>query len=882
VKTRRAYRTLLKLLPARLREKHRADMEELFLDRLAAARARSRAAACAAWLHAALDILTVAAREPLRTWRRRALVGPPTPRRPLMLGSDLRYAFRAMARQKSAAALVVLMLALGIAANVAVFSLVNGLFLRPFPFPEPERLVYVNETAPRWNLDVVGVNYPDFHAWRVGAKLFEGIALYDTVSLNVSDARGAERLTGASVTHDFDDVLRLRPVVGRFFTPEEDRPKGPPVVVLAYGLWMERFGGRPDAVGQTIRLDGVPRTIIGVLPPEGAFPDEVRFWVPLAGDPNQEGQSYGFAAIGRLKPRVSLDDAGRDLMRAHQPIFETRDKEKIVTPFVRDLRAEFVRDFSTAASTLFVAVLLLLAVACANVASVMLAHAIARRREMGIRLAVGATRMRLLRQLLVENLLLAIAGGIAGVVLGQAAVRLLVASLPDTLPRWAGVGLDARVLGFAIVASTATVFLFGWAPALHAVRGDLRGAMNNAANAQTGSPAGRLTLRGLVGAEFALAAVLIICSGLLARAYDRVRQVDPGFRADGVLAFRVALPEATYKDNAARLAFWDRLLERMRAVPGVESAGLITCPPLSCHWGTFFEAEGQTRGPNDPNPVVLYRFASDSYLQTVGLRMKQGRFLEPRDGRNGAPPVIVINERFAETFFPGVADPIGRRVRSGGREGPWRTVVGVVRDIKHYGLDRPMRPGVYRPLPENPNANLAVVLHADGNPDTLVAPVRAALAEVDSELPMYAVRSMHEEVQRSLAIRSTVAWMLAVFAGLGLVLALSGTYGVTSYLVSQRTRELGIRVALGAGRSAIVRTVLRGSLVVAAAGVVIGVGASVGLMRLLSELLFGVNPNDVLILTAAGGVLFGSAAIANWWPARRAARVDPVLLLRQD
>jgi predicted permease len=685
------------------------------------------------------------------------------------------------------------------------------------------------------------------------------------------------------VTHDLDDVLRIRPVIGRFFTPDEDRPKGPPVIVLGHALWQERFGGRPDVLGQTIRLDGVQRTIVGVAPPEARFPGAVRFWIPFAGDPNQEGTSYGPAiAIGRLKPGVTLDDAGRDLTRAHQPVWDIRDKERIVSPFVRDLRTEVVRDFTTAASTLFVAVLLLLAVACANVASVMLAHAIARRREMGIRLAVGATRMRLLRQLLVENLLLAAGGGVAGVMLGQAAVRLLVASLPDTLPPWAHVGLDARVLGFAVLVSTAAVFLFGWAPALHAVRGDLRGAMNNAANAQTGSPAGRFTLRGLVCAEFALAAVLMICSGLLARAYDRVRHVDPGFRSDGVLAFRVALPEAAYKDDAARLAFWDRLLARMRVVAGVDAAALITCPPLSCHWGRFFEAEGQTRRPNDPNPVVLDRFASDTYLQTMGLRIKQGRFLEPRDGRHEAPPVIVINERFAETFFPGVADPVGRRVRSGGREGTWRTVVGVVRDIKHYGLDRPMRPGVYRPLPENPNATLGVVLHTTGSADALVGPVRAALAELDPELPLYEVRTMSEAVQRSLAVRSTVAWMLAVFAAMGLVLALSGTYGVTSYLVSQRTRELGIRVALGAGRSAIVGTVLRGSLVVATVGVVLGVGASMGLMRLLADLLFGVDPNDLVILAAASGLLFASAAVANWWPARRAAHVDPVLLLRQD
>ena len=799
-----------------------------------------------------------------------------------MLGSDLRYALRALARRKAAAGLVVSLLALGIAANVAVFSLINGLFLRPFPFRAPDRLVYINETAPQWNLDVVGINYPDFHQWRDGARLFEALALYDVTRVNVSDGRGVERLTGLSVTHDFDDVLGIRPVIGRFFTPDEDRPNGPPVVVIGYGLWRERFGGAPDVLGRTLRMNGKPHEIIGVLPREGEFPGEVRFWIPVGGDPAQTYQSYGWLGIGRLQPAVTIADAEADLVRAHATIFDSRDRERIVTPFVRDLRTEFVRDFKTSASAVFVAVVLLLAVACANVASVMLAHAIARRREMGVRLALGATRVRLLRQLLGENLLLAAMGGVAGVAIGQAALRLIVAAIPENIPRWAQFGLDGRVIGFAVLASTAAVFLFGWAPALHAVRGDLRGAINGAAQAPHGSHRGRLTLHALLGAEFALAALLIVFGGLVARAYDRVRQVDPGFRAEGLLAVHLALPEASYGDDAARLAFWDRLLGRLHALPGVTGAGLITCPPLNCHWGVFFEVEGAPpKRPGDPTPIVLQRFASHTYRDAIGMQLVRGRFLEERDGRPGAPPAIVVNQQFVDTLFASDPDPVGRRVRLGD-DAPWLTIVGVVKDVKHYGLDQPMRPGVYRPLPANPVSNLAVLLRTGGEPTSLTASLRAAVSELDPELPLYDVRTMEEALRRSLRIRALVAWMLGVFAALGFVLAVSGTYGVTTYLVTQRTREIGIRVALGAGRAAIASAVVKGSLAVAALGVLTGVAASLGLTRLLADLLFGVEPTDLSVLGAAAAVLLGSAALANWRPARRAARVDPVSLLRAD
>jgi predicted permease len=405
----RAYRLLLALGPRRLKTRHAEEMEGLFLSILADARAKGRVAALRVWGRAACDVLYESSRQ--RLTRRPSTPGIPQERRTVMLGTDLKYTFRWLNRQRFSTALVVGMLALGIAANVVVFGLVNGLFLRPFPLPNPDRLVYINETAPRWNLEVVGVNFPDFHAWRQGVQLLEGVALYDDDSFNLTDGSSAERIEGAVVTHEFAAVLGVQPILGRMFTADEDRPKSEPVVVLGEALWRERFGASPDILSRTLKLNGVAHTVVGVMPSTARFPGNFRLWVPMRADPNQEFQSYGASGLGRLKAGVTVESAEKDLLRAHQPIWDKRDKEHTVYPFARPLREVFVRDFRDQAKSLLAAVAILLVVACANVASVMLARALARRREMGIRLAVGASRTRLARQLFVENLVLATLGG---------------------------------------------------------------------------------------------------------------------------------------------------------------------------------------------------------------------------------------------------------------------------------------------------------------------------------------------------------------------------------------------------------------------------------------------------------------------------------------
>ena len=860
-------------------------MEALFRQQLGEARARGRAAAALVWLHAVRDVLNAHPTEWRRRWRQRGRVGVPAERRSIMLGSDIRYAWRALSHQKLGSGIVVAMLALGIGANVAVFALINGLFLKPLPFPEPERLAYINETAPKWNLEMTGITYADFALWQTAQQAFEAIATFNRRSFNVATDNGADRVDGLSVSADFARVLGIEPVLGRMFTAEEDKPNGPNVALIGTALWHERFGGRSDVLGQTIRLNSRQFTIIGVLPSSAEFPGGVRLWTPQQGDPNSIN-NYSFEGAGRLKPGFNLAQGAADLMRAHQSTYETRDKEKNVSPLVRDLRAHLTGDYDTIVSTLGAAVSLLLIVACANVAAVMLARALIRRREMGIRVAVGASRTRLLRQLLVENLILSAAGAVLGLVVGSWAIQLLIESLPDQAPRWASFALDTTTVVFTVGACIVTAVLFGWAPALHAMNADLRSTVAADSGGSTPAIRGRRTLRALVIAEFALASLMCVCGGLLVRAYDRVRNVDPGFDPNGVMSFTVSMPGVTYTDNKARLSFIERLESRLRELPGVTHAGAISCAPISnCHWGVFYYAEGApARGPNDPNPIILNRLAGAGYFQAMGLRLKRGRFFTDQDGREGAPDqpsTIIVNEAFARTLWPDGKDPIGQRVR-GGEKAPWLTVVGVTADVKHYGLERDVRPGVYLPLPRIPQSTMGFAVKTSGGAAALIPTVRAVVAEMDPELPIYNARAMEERIALSLTLRAAYSWMLGVFAMVALLLALGGSYGVTSYLVSQRTRELGIRVALGAQRGDISRTVLKGSLGMVAAGVTIGIAGAVGAGRFLSSLLFGVAPYDALILTIAAVALFSTGLLANWLPARRAARVDPMVSLRAD
>lgn len=505
---RRLYRLLLRLLPGDLYRAHGEEMAELFEGELAAARARGRGAALLTSLIAVWDLIRGAPREHLR--RRRHCRPREHPMQAVF--GDLRFALRTFSRQKGATAVILLTLTLAVAANGAVFTLLDGLFFRPFPFPSPERLVHLNERAPRWNLEYVGINYPDFHVWRQHTTSFEAMALVQPTNVNISDGVTAERVRGAFVTHDFAATLGVRPVLGRTFTAEEDRPNPPDVVVIGYGLWQTRFGGARDVIGRSFRVNSEPHEIIGVLPPQATFPGEVALWLPAGGDLAQTWQSYSWDGVARLKPGVTLAQAERDLLQAHAAIFAERDTGRVVTPFVIPLRDRFVADFRVMGGALGAAVVLVLLVACANVASAMLARAVFRQREMGIRMAIGASGQRLTRQLLTESLVLAAIAGLAGTVVGVWGVRALVASAEGVLPLWVRLGGTVRAALFGVSVVLGTAVLFGLFPSLQARRVDLRSALSSGART-SGSVPQRRMLDALVIVEVMLAAVLLVAGG---------------------------------------------------------------------------------------------------------------------------------------------------------------------------------------------------------------------------------------------------------------------------------------------------------------------------------------------------------------------------------
>ena len=886
---RTAYRLLLRLLPRELRERHGAEMEALFLETLAHERPHGLHARAAAWAGGAWDVVRRAPAEHARQWRRDSAARADfTSDGAIMsaLAHDLRFALRAFARQPGATALVVLTLGLGVAANTAVFTLLNGLFLRPFAFPQPERLVYLNEMAPRWNLEFVGIHYPDFALWRKEAgRTFEGMALYSDASFNLSDGTTAERVPGAFVTHDFAAVLGIRPLLGRTFTADEDRPDGPQVAVIGHALWQSRFASAPDVIGKTLRIGGRPRTVVGVMPREAEFPGGVQLWLPMAEDPNAGCCSYSFAGVGRLRPGVTVEQARAELFRVHEAIWQQRDKERVVSPRVMPLRERFVADYRVIAGALATGVALVMLIACANVASVMLARAVFRQREIAVRMALGASAGRVARQLLTESLVLAAMAGAAGTLLGYWSVHLLLQAVPDQFPGWARFDPDARTALFSVAVIVVAAVLFGYVPALHARRQQVRDALASAGTRSASpSTAQRRLLDAFVIAEIALASVLLVGGGLLARAYQRAQDVDPGFRAESTLVFRVSLPQVRYPNGQAQLAFYDELMARLRALPGVRAVGAVTCPPLGCHQGNFLEGEGQPKF----EPVVLTRQATPTYLEAMGIPLVHGRGFTDADGRPNQPRGVIVNESFARGMWPGVADPTGRRVRWTG-DSAWMTVVGVTKDVKHYGLDVPMRPGIYlptaiewtRPGPGRVGS-LAIVLHTAGDPAALLAPARDVVRRLDPELPLYQTQTMREAIDRSLALRRTFAWMLGAFAGIALALAVGGIYAMLSYVVGRRTHEIGIRMALGAQRAQVLRLVTRQGLALVALGLLLGLPASFAATRALSSLLLDVSPRDPLTFAAVAAVLALTGGLAALVPARRASSVDPMKVMRAE
>ena len=792
---------------------------------------------------------------------------------------DLKVAFRMIRMNPAFSAAVIGMLALGVAGNAAIFSIFNGLFLRPMPFADPSRLVDLNETAPKWNLKYVGVSNRDYADWQKGNRTFDGMAFLAGGGANLTTANGAaQRIRTNDVTFNLLDVLGLKPVLGRNFIPEEDRPGGAHVILLGYDLWQRLFNGDRGVVGQILKLDDVPHAVIGVLPRDAVLSD-AEAWRPLAADPARFG--WYLSGVGRLKYGVSIGQARDDLMRVHRSMVSTgRQVNEITSPTIVPLRERYLGDLKAVTHILLGAVGVVLLIACVNIAGLMLVRGEARSREIAIRTAVGASRARVIRQLLTESAVLAAGGGLLGVLAGKILLNGLISVMPENIPRWVRFDLDGRFALFCIAATAAAAILFGVVPALQAAGADARGCLQTTARS-TLTRARRGVLRALVVGEIALALMLLISSGLLMQAFRKVLSVDPGFRPNNVMTFSLRLPSSKYPKFEQRLALLSGLVDRLKSVPGVAGVSAASIVPLDGHRGNFFEAEaGRQPGANEQNPVTLEIVALPGYFETMGIALLGGRGFHEEDQRSVAPEVAVVNETYARYFW-GSTDVTGKRIRYSGRK-DWMRVVGVVRDPRHYGLDGEMRPSVFVPFTTWAGPAMTIAMHGAVDAQTLVGPAREILRQLDPDLPMYDVHSMTERMEKSLWTRRAYSWLFAAFAGVAMILAAAGIYGVISFAVSQRTREIGIRIALGARPGQVMSGVLGNGMLLVAIGAGLGLIGSRLTARFLETLLFGVSNRDTVTYVA---VILGVSIVgllANYVPARRASEVDPMQALRAE
>jgi len=809
---------------------------------------------------------------------------------------DVRYALRALRRSPGLAAAAILTLALGIGANSAIFSVVNGVLLKPLPYAQPERLVTVVSQFPTMGFDRFWISPPEYMELQERSRSYAAIGAYRTGAASVSTAGDPVRVTSAIATAELFQALGVPPLLGRTFGPDEDVPNGEPVVVLSHGLWQRAFGADPALVGQAIDVNGVRRTVLGIMPPGFDVADAgVEVWLPAALDrANRTNRgSHYLEVVARLAPGVTLEQA-----RAEMRSLVARWGEEVGAGYhsphpenhpllIHELQEQLVGDARTALLLLLGAVGFVLLIACANVANLLLAKAEARQKEIAVRAALGAGRLRLLRQFLTESVTLAAIGGALGLAFGYAGLRLLLAGATG-IPRADEIVLDVTVIAFTAAVSLATGLLFGLAPLQHLSHRALGLAIRQGGQ-RTTAAAGRLR-RLLVVMEVALAVVLVVGSGLMLRSLAELQRVDVGFEPEGLVTFQLYLPPAGYPDAPAQVGFYERLARRVSALPGVQGfAAMSGLPPRRDLDANDMEFEGVPEVPGGPaHNIDYWQFVTADYFATMGIPIVDGRaFTASDDGAAG--PVALINETAARLFWPG-QNPIGRRLRPGfgDPEAPWFTIIGIVKDVKQGGIESETGTEVYWHYPQiaqvfgNVPRTMNVVVRTAAEPLALAPLLRQEVRAMDPGLPLADLRTMQENIGLALSRPRFIARLLTVFAALALTLAAVGTYGVMSYSVAERQRELGIRLAIGAAPGRLLRQVLREGLGLAAAGLALGVGGALLVTRLLASLLYGVSSTDPASFILAPLILTLVAAAACYLPARRATRVDPATVLRED
>jgi putative ABC transport system permease protein len=788
---------------------------------------------------------------------------------------DARFAARLLAKSPGFTAVAVVALALGVGANTAVFSVVYGVLLKPLPYQEPDRLVAIYDTQP--DCQTCPASFPKYVDWRDQNRVFESIGGSVPVPAIMTGFGEPERIPAAQTTASLFRTLGVSPLIGRRFTEDEDRPGAAKVVILTYGFWSERFARDPRILGRTLILDDVPRTVVGVMP-DGFVHRTASVFVPLARllDERQRG-SHFLATYGRLKAGVSVETAKREMIGLGHRLAREHGNDHGID--VQPLARQMVRDAVTPLLVLLGAVTFVLLIACANVANLLLARAAGRRREIAVRTALGATRVRLARQLLTESLLLSLAGAAAGLALAYAAVRAFVVAAPPTIvPRLASIGVDWPVLVFTLAVALATGILFGLAPILHARADRASDVLKEETGRTGGGAASRRAGHALVVVEIALAIVLLAGAGLMAKSLGNLQREDLGFNAERALAFDVALPSARYGDDARLRDFFDRAFAAIGGVPGVQSVGATSHLPLRAYGSNaYFDVEGKTLWKPNEAPLAEVRVVGGDYYRAMGIRLVRGRFFGPQD-TDPNHTVVIVNESLARRCWPG-EDPIGKRLRIASPG--WSEVVGVVGDVRTYSPALEPEFEVAFPLAQGPQGTMTIAVRAKGaDPRGVLAGVRRAMAGVDPTQPLSKLETIDEVVSQSLSRPRLLSVLIASFAGLAAVLALVGVYGLMACAVSQQTRELGIRMAMGAAPSVVIRMVLGRGLALSAVGITIGLGCALALTRFMQAILYEVSPADPVALGSACAGVLAAALAASYVPARAAARLNPIQTLR--
>jgi putative ABC transport system permease protein len=803
---------------------------------------------------------------------------------------DARHGLRLLYKRIGFTTVALLTIGVGVAATTTVFSVIEGTLLRPWPFPGSERLVVPLATRPAQGRVWSSINYGDYEDWRESG-VFEFVAAYRNGSVDLADGSGEpERILGTQFSEDLFAVLGIAPILGRLPAAEDHGPGAAPVALLSYGLWQSRFGGHRDVIGRTIRLNGEPVSVIGVMPAElDVFP--ALLFVPLRPTPRalvgwRDRDNFAFASLARLRPGQTIGEA-----RAHLQTIAARIESD--WPQLREgISADLVplservvgEETRTILWVMLGAVGFVLLIGCVNLANLLLARATGRGRELAIRTAMGAGRGRLILQLLVESAVLALAGGLLGVLLSVGGIRILVSLAPADVPRIEGVGLNTTVLGFALLVSLGSALIFGLLPALRATSLGPARALADAAFGSTRGQRGRRTLGALVAAELALAVVLLAGAGLMLRSVAGLRDVDPGFDVENMLTFQLTLPPARYERGRPVADAYARLREHLEAVPGVESATVTSALPLGGGGFILFRAhlpEGRPEPPDGEEVRGNWDVIHPGYFATMGLPLVAGRAFTEADDE-GSVPVMIVNREFARAMFGSVGDALGARVRSWRDENIYREIVGIVENVRYFGAWDDIRGVVYVPHRQVTWRGMAVAVRTATDPENVAGAVRAAVRDFDPNVALASFTTMSQTFEDSVAERRFAATLLTTFASLALLLAAMGIYGVLSYAVAQRTREFGVRMALGARAADVRLMVLREAAFSVLIGVGLGLAGAVAITRVMSGMLFGVTATDPLTFASAIAVLVAAALAASWLPAVRATRVDPMQAMRPE